>query len=189
MSVNRTSSFAGAERRSGLERRAVAPRENATSPRMVGTVDVGGKSFGPGQEAAFMEAVEAHNKQAQKDNQPQVDLSLLESKGYIRNFGGKSAAAFSPATRSMQTERGSREPVEVENPGVLSGPGVQHLDEVAPVPPDLPEAGLPSPAGKETKVVAGGRATARRGGGGNLPKATKAARGERTASASRAREE
>ncbi len=186
MAINRTTSFAGVERRTGFERRTVAPREQATAPRLIGSVTIGDKNYEPGQEAAFAKAVEDYNEQAGKNNQPTVDLAGLEARGAIRNFGGRASSGgeSSPATRNEQTNPGSRDPVEVENPGTLSGPGVEPLHVAAPRPPDLSEGSTPTPAGT-SRVVGGsqGRSTARRGGAGQTKKGGKGAKGEREAAA------
>ncbi|MEO5772710.1 MAG: hypothetical protein ABIQ32_01150, partial [Sphingomicrobium sp.] len=81
--IHRQAVFTGTERRTGFERRAVAPRETASGPRLIGSVAVGHTTYGPGQEKQFHDAVSAYNESARAANQPEVDFAVLESKGYL----------------------------------------------------------------------------------------------------------
>lgn len=180
MAINRTSTFTGQERRAGFERRAVAPRENANAPRLLTSVDVPGfGTFGPGQEKAFSDAVEQHNKQAREQNRPEINVGLHEARGNLRNF--VQAGLVTDLSRSHQLDPKSLQEVAVENPGRAAIPGGMPLEQAHPLPvavEDRPETvGPVHEQGGETTVTTG---SARRGGAGRTSRGGSRARGERS---------
>lgn len=173
--------YEGIERRSGLERRLEAPGTRGTGPRLIGSVAVVGHGvFGPGQEKQFADAVAEANKASKvAGGKPLIDLEVLERAGAIAGFAQVTAAELQ-ATRNHQTERGSREPVEVQHDrGAVAYPGRPPFEQIAPLPP-APAAVEPvtrsasRPAGGEPKPVRKGGGGARTGGAGRT--APKAAR-------------
>lgn len=164
--------YNGPDRRSGFERRTVAPREDKSGPQIVSPVHVPGHGvFRRGQEKQLAEAVRAFNEKAEK-GAPRIDLELLEARGALRNFSGKAAkgakgtAGGGPQwTRNRQNVPGTD---DVEEPG---------HDNSAPIPGGVPlEQLAPDPDAAAEKGTA-----ARTGGAGRTDKPGPVPAGERAA--------
>lgn len=161
--------YAGPDRRTGFERRTVAPKEAKGGPKLVNAIHVPGEgTFGPGQEKKFHEAAGRANDLAKKENRGKaVDLDALEAAGAIRGFGKKSDVEEPQSTRSNQREPGTKhQVVEVKNDNAAHIPGAPSFDTLNPVSPPKPQG--PATTGKT--AGAGTKATsttaARTGGAG-----------------------
>jgi hypothetical protein len=163
--ANRAVTFDGPERRSGFERRSVAPREMKAGPRLLQTIDVGGVLFRPGSEAKFHEAVSAYNEKAKAENRNLVDLAFLESKGFIAGFGGK-AQEFVRSRNEQRTTPSDPEPAKLANPGYGMAPGGAPLEELHPRAPNAGEPGYSTAYGRGQPTTASATVAEAAGAGG-----------------------
>lgn len=206
--MNRTSNFQGMERRTGFERRAEAPKQQANQgPRILRSISIGEETFGPGHEKRLHEYVQQENERirarntarAAKGEQPEaeVDLARLEARGAIKGFA--EAERILAMQRNRQQVPGE-DRVEGYEPQEHDWPGRRPLAEVAPMPAEAGSPHFTAFAGGELSAaqrgaaeegdvaaeVGGGRDTGRsraRTGGAARPRSKgPKARGERSGS-------
>lgn len=141
--------FVGQDQRSGIvDRRKNSARAAGLVPTILSAVSVPTKgTYGPGQESAFLDAVnevnEAHKKAGKEG--VLVDLERLTKVRAVSGFSGAGQASEQKFTRNRQLDGASESQTsetgadarvrEMENDRALRIPGGQPLDVVHPLSP------------------------------------------------------